>query len=200
MITHPFQYKCDKDILPIILGQETLSGFIDQVISNCDKASNRYDPKTFMGDAFELLVEALCKSMGMTPQIGITDYKVVDIAEDYGVDGVGIGNDGNVATVQVKFRGHDYNYNKKELIATKDGLVNFAWTSVAHYGVPVDTKTNMLVVTTAKGMYGPSADVNGMLRGKVRCLGYKELSKLIDKNKPFWLYLQNNLQKDNKGN
>jgi hypothetical protein len=42
----------------------------------------------------------------------------------------------------------------------------------------------MTVFTTAKGLAQKIADE--MYHGRVRTLGYKELSKLIDNNQAFW--------------
>jgi hypothetical protein len=47
-------------------------------------------------------------------------------------------------------------------------------------GVDKDTKTNMLIITTAEGLHHFTH--NEMFLEKVRCVGHKQLRDLVDNN------------------
>ena len=51
-------------------------------------------------------------------------------------------------------------------------------------GVDKDTKTNMLIITTADGLHHYTD--NEMFLNKVRCIGYQQLRELVDNNILFW--------------
>lgn len=140
---------------------------------------DRYDPDKYKGDGFELFVEALIKLSPIDNRIGITEYRVTDKDIDTGIDGYGIGINGKFATVQVKFRSN----NTKLLTANNDHLSNFVMSSLFE-GVDKDTKTNMLIVTTAEGLHYFTD--NEMFLNSVRCIGYRQLRELVDNNIPFW--------------
>ena len=166
---------------------------LKELIDNCYKLStfcnrlekqsllypNRYDPDKYKGDGFELLVEALIKLSPIDNRIGIGNYEPIQ-ADDTGVDGIGIGIDNEIATVQIKYRSN----SQQKLTANKDHLSNFVMTSLMKYKVNSDTKTNMLIITTADGLHHFTD--NEMFLNQVRCIGYKQLRELLDNNKLFW--------------
>jgi hypothetical protein len=133
----------------------------------------------YRGDGLEYFTEALIKLMGTHPHIGISEY-TTKVGPDIGVDGVGIGANGYPATVQVKFRSN----KMKRLTANDDHLTNFLGASQNVYGVRIDDKKNMIIVTTAPGLNFFTDEK--MLHNKVRCLGINELAKLVDNNGAFW--------------
>ena len=136
----------------------------------------------FRGDAFEVFAEALLKTHAYDRRIGIADYKPADPAEDFGIDGYGIGTNMRHATVQVKYRGN----GESELTANSDHLTNFLGASQNHttYRVAIDDKENMLIITSAKGVHRITAE--NMLHNKVRWIGRELLKDLVDNNLPFW--------------
>jgi hypothetical protein len=140
---------------------------------------DRYNTDNYKGDGFELFVEALIKLSPIDNRIGISEYRVGDENNDKGIDGYGIGIDGKLATVQVKYRSN----NMQVLTINKDHLSNFVMSSLFE-GVNKDTKTNMLIVTTADGLHHFTD--NEMFLNKVRCIGYKQLRELVDNNLIFW--------------
>lgn len=163
------------------------------LLSNCTKLStycnrlekqsllhpDRYDPNKYKGDGFELFVEALIKLSPVDNRIGISNYVVVEENSDTGIDGRGIGMDGELATVQVKYRSD----NTQSLSANRDHLSNFVMSSLLE-GVNKDTCTNMLIITTADGLHHFTD--NDMFMNKVRCMGYRQLRELVDNNNIFW--------------
>jgi hypothetical protein len=139
----------------------------------------KHDPFKYRGDGFELFAEALIKLSPVNNEIGVFDYRPV-VSGDTGVDGYGIGSNGTPATVQVKFRAN----TETVLTANEDHLTNFLATSQNKYGVLLEDRSNMLVITNAKELhYFTEAE---MLHGKVRCLGNERLRLLVDNNNAFW--------------
>ena len=57
-------------------------------------------------------------------------------------------------------------------------------TSLMKHKVNSDSKTNMLIITTADGLHHFTD--NEMFLNQVRCIGYKQLRELLDNNKLFW--------------
>lgn len=145
------------------------------------------------GDGLEVFAEFLIKFMGTNPLIGVHNYQVEEAERDWGVDGFGIGNDGNPITVQVKFRHSGY-----ELKWNAEHLGNFAAESFStKYGVLPEPHfdsnlgeevNNLLVITTGKGLHYSAQRQDGGPR--IRILGYQGLSVLVNNNIMFWRSFQ----------
>lgn len=177
-LIHPFLYKC-HDINKLLKDVKKLSTFCNNLEKQSLLFPNRYDPEKYKGDGFELFVEALIKLSPADNRIAIGNYNPITEG-DTGVDGVGVGIDGNPATVQVKYRTNTNEF----LTANRDHLGNFVTSSLIRYGVDSKSKTNMLIITTAKGLhYFTDSD---MFQKQVRCLGYQELRDFVDNNILFW--------------
>ena len=168
------------DLPGLLTNCTTLSTFCSRLERQSVLHPDRYDPNKYKGDGFELFVEALIKLSPVDNRIGIGNYKVVE-GQDVGVDGSGVGFNGKPATVQVKYRGYG---STKFLTANEDHLSNFVAASMLHEGVDPKDKDNMLIVTTAEGLHFFTDQE--MYGGKVRCLGRKELSSIVDDNNLFW--------------
>ena len=183
LLIHPF-----KDKLPDVdefCKAENDAGVVNTVNSFCnrvkglsEKYSLQIDPNVFKGDALELLVEYILKTNQSDNRIGIYDYSPIDSAEDYGVDGFGIGENRNPSTVQVKFRAGDY-----ILTGNVDHLTNFLSNSQNAYGVKMDDRKNMLIITT--GLKVDERTIENMLFNKVRVLNREALREMFD-NRPEW--------------
>ena len=183
ILEHPF-----KDKLPDVeefCKAENEAGVVNTINSFCNKVKNlsekyslQIDSNVFKGDALELLVEYILKTNASDNRIGIYDYSPIDSAEDYGVDGYGIGENGNPATVQVKFRAGDC-----ILTANEDHLTNFLSNSQNAHGVKMDDRKNMLIITT--GLKVDERTIENMLFNKVRVLNREALREMFD-NRPEW--------------
>ena len=178
MLTHPFLRRC-TDPVALLSNCYKLNTFVGRI----DKQALKYDPgidkqNLYKGCALEIFAEFLCKSLALDKRVGISNYQVVDESEDVGVDGFGIGIDGNPATVQVKYRPADY-----VLTVNEDHLSNIAAASLMKYGVKPDS-TNMLIITTGDKLHYYSEET--MLMNKVRVLDREKLRVLVDDNIVFW--------------
>ena len=178
-LTHPFKTQA-HDLSALLDNCNKLSTFCSRLEKQSTLFPDRYDSEKYKGDGFELFVEALIKLSPVDNRIGIGSYEVVTEG-DVGVDGYGIGANGNPATVQVKYRGN----TDSVLTANKDHLSNFLTASTFRYGVDAsEDKANRLIVTTAKGLHRFTE--SEMLHDKVRYLGHEDLRQLVDNNKLFW--------------
>jgi len=183
-LTHPFINIC-PDIDEFLKADNehgvicTINSFCYKIKKLSAKYANRIDKNKFKGNALELFVEYMIKGE-KDNRISIYDYKnATDIdKEDFGVDGFGIGDNGNPATVQVKFRAGDY-----VLTANEDHLSNFLTASWSDFGVKIEDDKNMLIVTT--GLKIDERSLQNMLKGKVRVLNRDALRQMFD-NRPEW--------------
>lgn len=177
-LIHPFLYNC-HDINALLKNVKKISSFCNRLELQSNWHPNRYEPLKYKGDGFELFTEAFIKLSPIDNRIGISKYEPVT-DDDTGVDGTGIGIDGKVATVQVKYRSNNTTY----LTANEDHLSNFVSTSIIRYNVEPKTKTNMLIVTSAEGLHYFTN--NEMFQNQVRCIGYNHLREMFDNNIMFW--------------
>lgn len=177
-LIHPFLHQ-SHNINELLKGVKKLSTFCTRLEKQSILHVNRYDSDKYKGDGFELFIEALIKLSPIDNRIAIGNYTPVTDA-DTGVDGVGIGIDGNPATIQVKYRSNNVTF----LSANRDHLSNFVTASLIRYGVDVKSKTNLLIITTAQGLHYFTEDE--MFQKQVRCLGYEQLRELVDNNILFW--------------
>jgi predicted helicase len=183
---HRFKHTC-YDVRKLLLGCTTLKEFVKRSVKQSEERPELWDPMTYRGDAFEALVEVLINCSPIDKRINIVNYSPWDtkkFGDDMGVDGLGKSHNGNPHTVQVKFRS-----NPTELLtANKDHISNFVAKSLSMYkGQDVDmtifTTANSLLKTTNEGMY----------HDMVRTMGFKEISKMIDKNQSFWYIFCNEM-------
>lgn len=176
-LTHPFLWRC-FDRKALLEDCSKLNTFLNRLEKQSQKAP---EPDNYKGDGFELFVECLIKLSPIDMRIGIMDYRPIhaDGELDTGVDGVGVGINGNPATVQVKLRTADW-----VLTANNDHLSNFTNASYMKYGVKTEDDKNMLIVTTADSLH--HFTTSEMFLNKVRCLNREMLRRLVDDNSFFW--------------
>ncbi|MFW6120837.1 MAG: DEAD/DEAH box helicase [Petrotogales bacterium] len=163
----------------LLFGVQTINSFCSKIEQNSTRTS--LDPNQFKGDILELFTEYLLKTRGSDNRIGINEYQLVQETDlpDLGVDGIGIGANQKPATVQVKYRHHDY-----ILTANEDHLSNFMVQSWSTFNVDMNDTMNMLIVTTAQDIHHHTHD--NMLQGKVRTLARPQLRQLVDNDTYFW--------------
>jgi len=179
-LEHPFIRRC-FDRLALLNRCVKLNTFLARVEKQAKAYGGEDDDhiNEYKGWAFELFAEYLVKSFAMDKRVGVSEYQLPDEGDDTGVDGFGIGINGNPATVQVKYRQADH-----VLSANADHLSNFVMSSYNRYGVKVDDNQNMLIITSGKELHWHTAD--NMFRGKVRILNREKLRVLVDNNAVFW--------------
>lgn len=187
-LNHNFINKA-HDLSGLLKDVNKLSTFCSRLEKQSLLYPDRYDPEKYKGDGFELLVEALIKLSPIDNRIGISEYEPIQ-KDDIGIDGMGIGIDGYVTTVQIKYRTN----NTQQLTANKDHLSNFTSASKDIFLSEakndnsilnhIDNKNRMLIVTTAEGLHHFTD--NEMFANKVNVIGYKHLRQLLDNNINFW--------------
>lgn len=116
----------------------------------------------FKGDIFELFTEFFIKMSPIDDRVDVYDYQIVT-EDDTGVDGWGYNRNGEIVTVQVKYRMWDW-----ELTSIKEHLDNFRWTSYKKYGIKAEDTGRMLIVTTGKEIHWKTLE--RYFSGKVRCI------------------------------
>lgn len=184
-LKHHFKDTC-FDWNKILDDCDTFDKFCSRINAQSKEFPDRYDPNVYKGDGLELFCEYFLKTMAVTS--GIYEYQIVQ-GEDWGVDGFGVGTNGNPATVQVKFRGK-YDY---ELNANNDHLSNFVSHSYARYGVRTEDHNNMIIFSNAPSLN--YAIKEKMYAGKVRFIGRDCIKKIVDKNVMFWRYFRKSINK-----
>ena len=116
--------------------------------------------------------------MGAVPSIGVYNYRPEKKEEDLGVDGFGLGIDGKSLTVQVKFRSDP----NTEL--DQHQIKQFPYQSVVRYGVDPHVNTNLVLITSCKGLYPMTR--SRTFCGKIREINIEQIKNLIDDNEAFW--------------
>ena len=173
----------------------SVAAYMKMVISQANGPLNalsdgmfRWEPSKYVGDGFEIFVEALIKTMGLHTDIGVADY-VPQPGKDNGVDGAGKGIlDLQTVTVQAKYRPRE----DALLAAGKDRLDSFFSSSVVHHGISPKWAEDgkfigqkpMLVITTAKDLTRYTKEEK--FKGSMRCVGSVWLGNKIDGNTAFW--------------
>ena len=191
-LTHPFlrnsHFIGDKiGVVELLKGTNKLSTFCSKLEKQSIIDIDLRDPDKYKGDGFELFVEAFIKLNSTNKIVGINNYIPIECSGniDLGVDGFGTGIDDKAATVQVKYKSNHMIF----LTANEDHLTNFTWISISDYNVDPQTRSNMLIVTTGKGL-NHFTD-NEMFKNKVRCIGYDMIKQMVDNNLPFWNEFRN---------
>lgn len=136
-----------------------------------------------LGDGWEAFNEILFKVYGLFPGVGFTDAQVLPPGT-IGCDFTGVGIDTKPATVQSKYKGKSKAWQIELAEGLDMKLERFVAQSQNTFGVPIDSKTNMLVVTNAKGIHYWTND--NLLFGKVRCIGRDQITYLVNNNPMFW--------------
>ena len=179
-LIHPFKDEC-YDPVALFDGCNKIGIYCRRLRQQSFRNPDRIEPNKYKGNGLEILVEAYLKLHPNDSRIGITDYEPV-LSEDYGVDGVGRGQNGRIATVQVKYRNQIQDGNPVFMTANKDHLSNFVANSACQYDV-VKGDT-MLIVTTAKGVHYKI--LGAMFNSRVKVIAYEDLIQMLDGNNLFW--------------
>jgi hypothetical protein len=180
---HPFRYRC-YDAKKLLDGCEKLSTFMSRVNKQAGEDRGMgWSADDYKGMAFEALVEVLITASPIDKRIGIKEYRPHNHktdGQDMGIDGYGLSHNGNLHTVQIKYRS-----DVMSDLTTKDMISNFVATTTAS---PVYKEADMTLFTTAKGLGQKISE--SMYHNRVRTLGFTELKKLVDTNQAFWDYFR----------
>jgi len=186
-----------------------LSSFMYKLEKQAQKDPDRYKPNDYVGDGFEFLMEIFIKSHAFDNRIGITNYEPIKSNDDNGIDGTGINISGEKCVIQHKYRSNSQSF----LTANKDHLSNmFSAASVRGINSVVQEKANYdkmfekksisksnyekeikileksaprhYIFTTAKDLHHFTD--NEMYKTQVKCVGYEELTVMLQDNFSFW--------------
>jgi len=144
------------------------------------------DRLTFRGDALELLTEFLLKSCPNHIRHGITDYTIVPLRDDYGVDATGRNVNNDSVVIQCKFR-----KNPLDLISYSDLARTFT-SGVLSYGLDKDKNKNLWLVTTANDA---NRNAHKEFGRRLHVLGRSHLKSQVDGNITFWTDFLASVQK-----
>jgi hypothetical protein len=176
---HNFKNRC-YDAAKLLNGCEKLSTFMNRVNKQAQEDRGMgWSADEYKGMAFEALVEVLVCASPIDKRIGIKDYRPANSkidGPDMGIDGYGLSHNGNLHTIQIKYRS-----DIMTDLTTRDMISNFVAKTTSS---PKYQNADMTVFTTAKGLNQKVAE--DMYHSRVRTLNYKDLSKLIDSNPAFW--------------
>ena len=179
---HRFKIIC-PNAGSLLNGVDTLNGFmrkVDKLSTDPAWTSGNWTPDEYKGDALEALVEVLVNYSPIDKRINIVDYRPHDNktdGKDMGIDGYGVSHNGNLHTIQVKYRSNV----RKDLTANEDHISNFVAKTASS---PKYRDADMTIFTTAKDLNQKTNE--GMYHDRVRVLGYKDLCKLVHANPAFW--------------
>lgn len=181
-------YNKDQNIFIDLFQVNSLSELTSKIIkiSKNFKELSYVDDNKVKGDLFEVFAEGFFKILAADNRIGVYNYRPGPPTDDYGVDGIGLGMDGKPCTIQVKFRA-----NKKDVL-TQEDIKQFAFQSIVTYGVDKDTRTNMIVLTNSDGLHWNTE--SNVFVGRVKSIGYDQISKLVDNNSVFWKMMNDQVQ------
>jgi hypothetical protein len=179
---HRFKKICPNPVA-LLDGVDSLSKFkrrVEKLSTDPAWLAGNWTPDEYKGDALEALVEVLITHSPIDKRINIVDYhphsNKID-GQDMGIDGYGVSHNGNLHTIQIKYRSDA----EKDLTANQDHISNFVAKTTSS---PKYQNADMTIFTTAKGLF---AKINeNMYHDRVRVLGHAELCKLVDLNPVFW--------------
>lgn len=183
-LTHAFLTICHGgkyNLEELCTGNRKISEYVSKLKKQANYHPTRNSPAKFIGDGFEMLIEALIKLSPVDNRLGISDYKNAPY-DEAGIDGYGIGSNGRPAAVQIKFKSdHEY-----LLTETKDNMAGFL--SVAQSSdydvIRDDFSTNLLVITYGEGLHHKT--IEQFFRDGVKVIGRDGLRNMVDNNVVFW--------------
>jgi hypothetical protein len=132
---------------------------------------------TFKGDMLEVFAEIFFYIFSAHPEVGITNYTPVPLAEDYGVDAVGINVNGDNCVAQIKYRANpvaliDYGDLTKTLAAGYC-LNNFSFRK----------DDTIFLLTTGQDTNSHGHHVLGKI---LRVINRQIIAGKVDNNQNFW--------------
>lgn len=159
-------------------GVKTINDFVKRVEFLSDKFSSDTDfLNTFKGNMFEIFSEIFFEIFKADPSVGLTNYKSVEISDDYGVDAIAFNPNGDQCLVQCKYRS-----NPLEEILYGDLAKTYS-SGREMSNVAVDKHDTIYLITTCSGANHISHKV---FKKKLRVINRNIISNRVDNNKTFW--------------
>lgn len=161
---------------------------VDQVARNL-YPNDREKQDQFKGDCLEILSEYLLRTKGNDKRLAIKNYQPTKKADDYGVDGWGIGFDLTDYSVQIKYR-----KNPTEVLTYRDLSTYIA--DSRKFGSPsVSNPHNMAILTTGK-------DISHLVKERIpgiKMIGIDQWKSLVNNDPFFWNGFYESLDESIKG-
>lgn len=178
---HRFRYICNEasELLDGVNKLSTFMSRLNKISVEQEGNGKGWSADDYKGMAFEALVEVFIKSSPIDKRVNIANYRPHSAkldGKDVGIDGYGESHNGNLHTVQIKYRS-----NPTLDLTTKDSISNFVATTAAS---PKYKDADMTIITTAKGLNQFLAE--NMYHDRINVLGIQELTKMLDDNSVFW--------------
>lgn len=176
---HRFKNIC-YDPAKLLTGCNSLSTFMGRLNKQAKEDHGMgWSEDEYKGDGFEALVEVLICASPIDKRINIKDYRPHNNktdGADMGIDGYGVSHNGNLHTVQIKYRS-----DVTGQLTTKDHISNFVAKTTSS---PTYKDADMTIFTTADDLNKVISEE--MYHDRVRTLGRKDIAKLVDSNQAFW--------------
>jgi len=168
-------YTMTNDALPKREASfNTYLKLIEEVAKNIEEEDERLK---FRGDTLEIFAEIFFNAFENDPSVGLSDYELVDIENDYGVDGLGTNPDGRRIAVQVKYRSNPFNPVLYSEIA------NTFTSGMITYGLDLLHKQSVYVFTTAVDC---TAACQKVLGNRLVMINRDIINEKIENNESFW--------------
>ena len=169
---------------------KTLSDYETKIIN----ISNKYEDaeaNKVKGDMFEVLSKIFFDSFALSPHVGISNYEMITLSDDYGVDAIGENAAGTKAAVQVKFRS-----NPKNLVTYTDLSKTFTYSIVRGWSEPNEANSIWLFTNS----FGVTPACTTVLGNRLKIINRDIIEHYLDNNKKFWEMFIKKLYKILKGN
>lgn len=209
-LTHSFLKKCISP-LALLKDCEKFSTFCyrleKQAIQKATGGDGEIDEDVrnkYKGDGFELFVEVFIKVYGADMLIGIDpeSYKIINVS-DYGVDAEGIGLNGKIHTIQIKYRQANCVLTANEAHLSNFTQLSYKSKSSGGFGVDPNDKCkirrkrikdtcNMTIIHCGKEIH---YDVKENMLKDVREVNRKDIARRVDDNNIFWNCFRNSWAK-----
>jgi hypothetical protein len=163
-------------------GVKTIGEFVKQV----NDLSAKYidlenDPtgdkvNTFKGNMFEVFGEIFFRAFKNDPAVGLCEYEIVTLDDDYGVDAIGTNANGDRVAVQFKFKSSPLE------VVEYAALARTYTAGRIRHKLDLDKHDSIWLVTTGNGVTGPCKEVLGK---RLRVIYRDIIAGKID-NMSFW--------------
>ena len=166
-------------------GVKTIDAFVKRVddlseayVENKGQSNEDYDKSnSFKGDMLEIFGEIFFGAFANDPKVGHTNYRVVPLSEDYGVDAIGTNVIGNEVAIQYKFKSDptcsiEYGDIAKTYSAGRE-----------RHNLKLDADDTIVVFTTCNSA---NKHLKKVFPTKVRLIGRNIISIRVDNNASFW--------------